>query len=288
MGGIEYLRPGSIAEASEVMRGFEGEAKLIAGGTDLLVQMRNKLKQPRYLVDVGFIPELQGISLDGNEVIIGAATKIAEIESSHLVQNQLPVLVQAARVLASHQVRYLATLGGNVCNAAPSADTAPALIALGAKALIYSRHGLKTVLMEDFFVGPGLTVLEHDELLTGVSIPLPSKSSDHVYLKHTLRRSMDIALVGVAVKIEQENGICTDARIVLGAVAPTPIRVRRAEAILTGSLLDQDDINKAAETASLSCEPITDVRCCSQYRRQMVRVLTIRALTLLKRGGMKN
>ncbi len=191
-------------------------------------------------------------------------------------------------MLASHQVRYLATLGGNVCNAAPSADTAPALIALGAKALIYSRHGLKTVLMEDFFVGPGLTVLEHDELLTGVSIPLPSKSSDHVYLKHTLRRSMDIALVGVAVKIEQENGICTDARIVLGAVAPTPIRVRRAEAILTGSLLDQDDINKAAETASLSCEPITDVRCCSQYRRQMVRVLTIRALTLLKRGGMKN
>lgn len=288
MSEIKYLRPASMEEASALLIKHGAEAKLLAGGTDLLLQLRNNLIKPRYLIDIGFLPELSSIAQNEDRINIGAAVKIAEIENSEVVRSQLPALASAARVLASHQVRNLATLGGNLCNAAPSADTAPALMAFGAEVSIYSPQGIRKMLLEDFFAGPGKTILKQGEILIGVTVPLPAQGSKCIYLKHTLKRSMDIAIVGVAVKIDWVEQTCQNVGLVLGAVAPTPIRIKQAEAMINGSKLDQETVIGAAEAAALQCQPITDIRCSGDYRRLMVKVLTTRALEMLKNGVTEN
>ena len=191
------------------------------------------------------------------------------------------ILAQAAHKLGSHQVRNLATIGGNLCHAAPSAETASPLIALGASVKLRSVGGERSMLLEEFFKGPGKTALQAGEVLTEIQIPNSLPRTAGVYIKHSIRKAMDLAIVGVAVVVTggEGNGICSDVKIALGAVAPTPIRAKQAEATVRGKKVEDVLIEEAAQIASKEAKPISDVRASAEYREEMVKVLTKRAFT---------
>jgi len=209
---------------------------------------------------------------------VGAAVTMRQAELSGTVQKRYPAIAQGAGVVASVQVRNRATLVGNLCNAAPSADTAPGMIALRAKVRIAGPEGRRTVLLEDFFTGPGKTVLGPGEMVTAVQVPPPAPRTGSAYARHTPRGAMDIAVagVGVGVTLAPRAGTCEDIRIVLGAVAPTPLRARQAEGVLRGKVPTPELIEQAAEVAAGEARPIDDVRASAGYRRDLVRVLTRR------------
>ena len=236
--------------------------------------------RPLRVVDMKGIPEMEGFSISENRFSIGALTRIRTLETSPEVMQKLPLLAQAAGKLGSVQVRNKATLGGNLCNAAPSAETAPALLALGACAEIYGREGLRVVDLQEFFKGPGSTILKEGEILTSLKIPLNGKKRQGaLYYKLANRRAMDIAFVGVAVLLEiDKDDRISKARIALGAVAPTPIRAESAEKILEGKVLNDETVLKCAELAAKSCSPISDLRASAEYRRAMVNRLCQRGL----------
>jgi len=273
---FQYLESTSIEEAISILSRYDGKAKIIAGGTDLLVQMRNKAIRPEYLVDIGRIPELDYIKEGNNGLRIGALTTIRALEKSDELHQVYPVISQAAGQLGSVAIRNMGTLGGNLCNAAPSAETAPALIGLSARAKIVGPDGERVVPLEDFFAGPGETGLKKGELLVEIQVPPMPPDTKAVYLKHAIRGSIDLAIVGVAaiVTLEPDSGICKDIKIVLGAVAPTPMRARQAEEIIKGKKIDDALIDKCAQVASDESRPITDVRASAEYRKEMVRVFT--------------
>jgi carbon-monoxide dehydrogenase medium subunit len=278
---FEYVEPTTIQEAVSSLIKYDGKGKVIAGGTDLLVQMRKKTIKPEYVIDITYIPGLDYIRYDKKEGLrIGALTTIRSLELSAELRQKYPVISDAAGHLGSVAVRNLGTLGGNICNAAPSAETAPALIGLSAKARIVGSDGERIVLLEDFFTGPGTTVLKKGELLVEIQVPVPSSTTRGIYLKHAIRGSIDLAIIGVAViaDLEPKEKICKDIRIVLGAVAPTPMRARKAEEILKGKRMEKSLIEKSAEAASAESKPITDVRASAWYRREMVKVFTRQAL----------
>ncbi len=278
---FNYLAPQSIAEACALLAEHQEKAKVIAAGTDLLVQMKHKEVKPQYIIDLKRIPGLDYIRYDDQSGLqIGALTTIRAIETSPLVQQSFSILSQAAGLLGTVQIRNRGTIGGNLGNAAPSAETAPALMALAAKAKIVGSKKERVVALEDFFLGPGETVLQPDEMLTEIQVPNPAALSSGVYLKHTVRRMAELAIVGVGVLITW-NGTgqtCGDVRIILGAVAPTPLRVERAEEVLKGQQLSGELMEKAAQIASEESRPIDDIRSAAEYRRKMVRVLVKRAL----------
>ena len=180
--------------------------------------------------------------------------------------------------MASMAIRNVGTIGGNLCNAAPSADTAPALIGLGARVKILGSEGERIVALEDFFTGPGTTILKTAELLVEIQVPVLAVNTKAVYLKHSMRGAIDLAIVGVAAVIAMDGELCQDARVVLGAVAPTPIRAKQAEEVLRGKRIDDALIEKAAQAASAESRPITDVRSSAEYRREMIKVFTRRAV----------
>ena len=278
---FEYLEPANIPEAIALLERYDGKAKIIAGGTDLLVQMRRRTIKPEYVINIGNIQGLDYIRYDENEELkIGALTTIRTLERSAEVQQRYPVIPQAASRMASVGVRNLATLGGNLCNAAPSADTAPALIALSARAKIVGPKGERVVLLEDFFTGPGSTILGKGEILTEIQVPVLQPRTGTTYLKHDIRGTLDLAIVGVAaaITLEPRRELCQEAKVVLGAVAPTPMRVRQAEEILKGKEIDDTLIEKSAQVASDESQPITDVRAPADYRSEMVKVFTRRAI----------
>lgn len=279
---FEYLEPASVEEAISLLMEYEGKAKVIVGGTDLMVQMRRRMVRPQYIIDIGFIPGLDYISHDGNGwQRIGALTTIRALEKSPEINRSHPVISRAASQLASVAIRNVATLGGNLCNAAPSADMAPALIGLSATAKLMGPTGERIVLLEDFFTGPGSTVLGRGELLTEIQVPLSPPDTGGAYLKHGIRESIDLAIVGVAavITLEPANGVCQEVKIVLGAVAPTPMRARKAEEVLRNKVIDEQLINKCAETAAGEARPISDVRASQEYRKEMLRVFTRHAVT---------
>jgi carbon-monoxide dehydrogenase medium subunit len=273
---FQYLEPSSTKEAISLLVKHKDEPKVIAGGTDLVVQMRNRVVKPQYIVNIGFIPGLDYVSYEKkNGLRIGTLTTIRALEKSSEIRQKHPVIAKAASQLGSVAIRNVATLGGNLCNAAPSADMAPALLALSAKAKIVGPTGKKVVLLEDFFTGPGRTILRTGELLIEVQVPLSPPRTGGVYLKHTIRRAMDLAIVGVAAVITlATDGVCRDAKIALGAVAPTPIRARHAEAVIINKVIDEVLIRKCAGAAAEEVRPISDVRASAEYRREMVKVLT--------------
>ena len=278
---FEYVEPTTIQEALSSLIKYDGRGKVIAGGTDLLVQMRQKTIKPEYVIDITYIPGLDYIRYDEREGLrIGALTTIRAIELSAEARQRYPVISEAAGQLGSVAIRNLGTLGGNLCNAAPSAETAPALIGLSARAKIIGPDGEKVVPLEDFFTGPGTTVLKTGELLVEVQVPVPSLTTRGIYLKHAIRGSIDLAIIGVAViaDLEPKEKICKDIKIVLGAVAPTAMRARKAEEILKGKRMEESLIEKSAEAASAESKPITDVRASAWYRREMVKVFTRQAL----------
>jgi carbon-monoxide dehydrogenase medium subunit len=279
MKSFEYFAPQSFDDAASLLRRYGSKAKLLAGGTDLCLRLERRLVEPGVVVDLKKIRALRGIKTNRKGLTLGAVTLMDEIASSPLVKGRYAIIADAAAVVGSIQTRNRATLGGNLCNASPAADTAPALIALSAHARIASSRRQREVPLEEFFLGPGKTCLQPNELLKEIFIPTPPRKSGSSFRRCT-RTAMDIALVNCAVflSLAPKREIIGDIRIALGAVAPTPVRARPAEAFLKGTIADEDAIEKAAALAAASVSPIDDVRSSASYRREMVRVLTRRAI----------
>jgi carbon-monoxide dehydrogenase medium subunit len=279
MKSFEYFAPQTFKDAAALLLRYGSKAKLLAGGTDLCLRMERRLLDPGVVVDLKKIRALRGIKLNRQGLTIGALTLMDEIATSPLVKGRYAIMAEAAAAVGSIQTRNRATLGGNVCNASPAADTAPALIALSARARIASNRRQREVLLEEFFLGPGKTCLQPNELLKEIFIPSPAIKSGSSFQRCT-RTAMDIALVNCAVflSLASKREFIGDIRIALGAVAPTPVRAGPAETFLIGKIADGDAIEKAAELAAASVSPIDDVRSSASYRREMVRVLTRRAL----------
>ncbi len=270
---FELILPESVDDCVRALAQRGPETKLLAGGTDLLPQLKNGLLKPARVIDLSGVARLRAIEpADGRGLRIGAAVTARTLESGALV--------------GSVQVRNLATLGGNLCNAAPSADMAPPLLALDAEAVITGPKGERRVPIAAFFTGVRRTVLAPDELLLELVVPTPAPHSGGHYLRHTPRRELDIAVVGVASQLTLANGVCTKARIALAAVAPVPVRATAAEQALEGQPVTPDRIARAADLAVEVARPISDQRGSVEFRRHLVRVLTRRTLiTALARAS---
>jgi len=277
---FDYLAPKTLDEALSLLSQHKGKAQLIAGGTDIVPQLKGRLvKTPQYIIDLKAIPGLDYIRHDkARGLAIGALATIKSVIDSPVVGEKFSVLAQAAGNMASPQVRNRGTIAGNICNAVPSADSAPALLVLEANLKLVSPGGERTVNIDEFFTGPNRTVLADDVFLVEIQLPTPPPKSKGAFLKLGPRKAMDLAIVGVAVLVVPESGKCKDIRIALEAVAPTPIRAKQAEAVLREQMFDEKPIAKAAQTAASEAKPISDHRASAQYRREMVEVLVKRAI----------
>ena len=282
---FNYLEPATVGEAVSLLNQHGNNAKIMAGGTDLFVQMRAKAIKPEHIVDITYIPGLDYIEYDQKQGLrIGAMTTIREVERSVKLCQLYPILTQAASKLGSVAIRNVATIGGNLCNAAPSADTAPALIGLSANVKIAGSSGEKVVPLEGFCTGPGCTVCELHEMITEYQVPTPPPGTKGAYLKHS-RTAIDLALVGIGVVANLESdGACRDIKVIMSAVAPTPLRAYKAEEMLKGNKLEPKLIEEAAKAASEEARPISDVRASAEYRKEIVKVLTRRAINQILAG----
>jgi len=285
---FKYVHLETTDDAFACLAEYGERARLLAGGTDLIPQLKQReIPIPEYVIDIKGIPGLGAIMYDpGYGLKIGALTTISAIEKSPVLREHYPILVQAASSMASPQIRNRGTFAGNICNAVSSADSAPALLAMGAKVVLQALTGVRIIPLDKFFKGPRQTVMQKDEMLLHIFIPAPAPYTKGVYLKLSPRHSMDLAVVGVAVAASCENGICTDAKIALGAVAPTSIRATKAEQVLRGRRVSPELIDEAARTAVDHCNPRLDShRASPEYRRDMVYVLTRRALGQVLQAG---
>jgi carbon-monoxide dehydrogenase medium subunit len=277
---FELALPRSIDECVEILAKHGGEAKVVAGGTDLLPQLKNGLLKPPRVVDLSGIPALRALEhANGSGLRVGAAVTARALELDAGVRAGYPALAESGALVGSVQVRNLATVGGNLCNAAPSADMAPPLLALDAEAVIAGPGGRRRVPLASFFTGVHRTVLAAGELLVELVVPATGPNSGGHYLRHTPRRELDIAVVGVASQVTLTGGACARVRIALASVAPTPVRATAAEQALTGQTPTPALIERAAELAVEAAKPISDQRGSADYRRHLVRVLTRRTLT---------
>ncbi|HEY2918710.1 MAG TPA: xanthine dehydrogenase family protein subunit M [Candidatus Binatia bacterium] len=278
---FDFYQPASLTEASRLLKDNGPGGRFLAGGTDLVIALKEKGLLPKYLVDLKRVPGLTGIrqNSDGSTTI-GALTSMREIEISPLITKKFPFLAQSAAEVGSIQIRNRATIGGNMANATPSADTAPALIALNGTAKIVGVNGERTVPLDGFFKGPGQTVMSAEEVLSEINIPKTSPRLVGEYIKFSPREMMDLAYVGIAVvyNLGDKDKKCDGVRIVLGAVAPTPIRAKRAEATLEGQNLTEALAEKVGQIAAEEAKPISDVRSSADYRRAMVGAMTTRAI----------
>ncbi|MDP2602713.1 MAG: xanthine dehydrogenase family protein subunit M [Deltaproteobacteria bacterium] len=278
---FDFYQPTSLQEASQLLRENGPGGRFLAGGTDLVIAMKEKGLVPKYIVDLKRISGLSGIREQGDgSVAIGALTTMREIETSTFIATKYPFLSQSAAEVGSIQIRNRATVGGNMANATPSADMAPSLVALNATAKITGANGDRTAALEEFFRGPGQTVMTSDEILTEITIPKTGPRLVGEYIKFSPREMMDLAYVGVAVtyNLGGSDKKCEGVRIVLGAVAPTPLRAKRAEAALEGQVLTEALAEKVGQLAAEEAKPISDVRSSADYRRAMVGAMTKRAL----------
>ncbi len=276
---FDYMKPKSVAEALEILReNKNGRFRVYAGGTDVIPKIKGRLMPaPEALVDLKGIRELDYISHDHKDGLrIGALASIHDVAHSPVVKEKYALLAQGAGSIASTQVQNRGTVAGNICNGVPSADSIPALLCLGAKVLCEGSRGERFIDLENFFTGPGSTVLGEDELLKEIYVP--TIKGKGVYVKLSPRTRMDLAVVGVAAFWDVKDGIFKDIRIGLGAVAPTPIRAKNAESRLMGDSLGDQLIEEAAAMAAKEARPIDDHRASAEYRRMMVEVLVKRAL----------
>jgi carbon-monoxide dehydrogenase medium subunit len=256
------------------------DVKLVAGGTDLLPQLKNGVVSARRVVDLSGVPALKVLEPTAEGGLrVGAAVSARTLERSQPVRSRFAALAEGASVVGSYQIRNLATLGGNLSNAAPSADMAPPLLALDADLVIAGLRGRRRVPADDFFLGVRRTVLAPDELLVEIVIPAPEHGSGGTYVRHTPRRELDIAVVGVASQLTVRDGRCVKARIALAAIAPVPLRASAAEARLQGESISPALIDEAADLAVAATSCISDQRGSADFRRHLVRVLTRRTLT---------
>jgi carbon-monoxide dehydrogenase medium subunit len=273
---IKYLKPRTLEEAIELLTKIRG-SRVLAGGTDLLVDLKTGRVSAEALVDIGAIRELRGVEDLGDRIRIGAATRLQEIVESDVVARELPLLRNAVESMGSWQIRNLATVGGNLCNASPAADTAPPLLAYEAELVIVGPRGTRVVPITKFFTGYRRTALEEGEILKEIVIGKRAWSG-WSYIKLGRRSSFTLSIVSVAVLTSTRGGVLEDVRIALGSVAPTPIRAYRAEEYLRGREVSLEVLERAAEIAREEASPIDDVRASAWYRREMVYRLTLDAL----------
>ncbi|MEM7033228.1 MAG: xanthine dehydrogenase family protein subunit M [Chloroflexota bacterium] len=282
MKSFAYQAPTTLGDAVALLAGQNGRARPLAGGTDLLVQMRLNLHDVDLVVDVKKIPELNQLSYDASSgLTIGAAVPCAQIYETADVTTNYPGLIDAAMIIGGKAIQGRATLGGNLCNASPSGDSISALIALGATCNISGPDGKRRVPVEDFCVSPGKSALGQGELLVSVQIPAPKPNAGVHYQRFTPRAEMDIAVAGVgaAVELSDDQSQITQARLALAAVAPTPVLATAAAASLIGKAPTEETFSAAATVAQESINPISDVRGTAAQRRHLIGVLTRRALS---------
>ena len=276
---FDYVAPGTLVEAVQALASQPEGSRPLAGGTDLLIHMKERGRRIPAVVSLRRIDEIQGIQSDGNGGLrIGAMTTAGDVAWSPLVQELFPGIADGAELVGSIQIRNRGTLGGNFCNAAPSADVVPAAIAAGATLRIVGPRGERTLPAEQFFVGPGTTVLQRGEILAEILIPAAPPRTSAAYLRHVPRREMDIAVVGVGIQLtlNETLDVIQDARVVLASVAPTPLRSLGAESALKGQPVATETLIAAGEAASRDARPITDVRGSDDYRRELLKVYTRR------------
>ena len=285
---MDYKTPKTIKEAVDLLAANTG-AHALAGGTDLLVKMRAGMVEPATVVDLKGIPRLRGIESIPSGFRIGAATSCAEIGEHDGVRAAWPGVVEGLKLIGSTQVQGRATLGGNLCNASPAADSVPALIAAGAICEIAGPGGEREAPVEAIVTGPGRTSLARGEFIVGMKLPAPRPHTGDAYLRFIPRTEMDIAVVGVGVAITlDDNGVCTHARIALGAVAPTALLVDAAAKALIGTRVDDVALDALAKAASAACKPIDDKRGTIDFRIKVAGVLAKRAAqTALERAKTK-
>ena len=285
---FDYLMPETIDEAISLYTGHEGRSNYIAGGTDVIVKVKERKITPQYLISLRHIKGLDHISYNDGELRIGALTTHRDLELSPIIRKDFPVILDAVSNIGSVQIRNVATIGGNIINAVPSADGAIPLITLGAEIKMRGPKGERSMALEDFFIGPGQTLLEPGEMVLEFIIPAYPANTGAAYVKHTRRAAMELPLLGVAVLISLEDDLktCRDARIGMGVLAPTPIRSKNAEKVLRGNIIDDRLMRESGKTAAEECKARDSIRGKAWYRRDMVEVLVPRmALKAMERAG---
>lgn len=280
MHNFAYCAPDNLQEAVNLMASHAGSANLLAGGTDLIIFMRARRKQPDMLIDGKKIPELTEIKLDDSGLTLGSAVSCRSIYEHADIAGKFPALIDSTTLIGGVQIQGRATVGGNLCNAAPSADTIPTLIAYGAVANIVSEKETRQLPVEEFCIAPGKTALKNNEILVNIFIPAQPPNSGARFLRFIPRNEMDIAVANAAASITLDDAGTTinAARIAIGAVAPTPLYVEAAGAALVGQTVSDDAILKAAKIARETASPIEDMRGTVEHRLQLVEVLSKRAL----------
>lgn len=277
------MRPSSLGALVAGLVEARGAGAVLAGGTDLLVKIRAGSVKPRVLFDVAAVPELHGLAEEGEFLRIGAAVTLADIARSLLVRGKAPLLADSAAQIGANQIRNRATIGGNIVNGSPAADLLPSLLVTGAMLKLVGAHGERWAGIETFYDGPGLTRRSADEVLVEVLVPADRPGIRSRFLKVGRRRALAISVVNVAARLELREGIIRDARIALGAVAPTVMRAHRAEALLQGRAANSPLLAAAAEAAA-EIQPIDDVRASADGRRRLVKAWVCRLLRMLLEG----
>lgn len=286
MADLRYEAPATLQAAVALLAEASGPARVLAGGTDVIVQMETDLIEPELLIDIKKIPEVRQITVENGGFRIGAAVPGMEIVNHAALSQAWPGVIDGVRLIGSVQVRGRASIGGNLCNASPAADSVPPLVAAGAIARIVGPNGVREAPVETIPVGPGKTSLAKGEIIASFFLPPKPAHSGDAYQRFTPRTEMDIAVVGVGVNITLDAaGACTAARVALGAVAPTVLLVKEAADILVGSRLDEATLDRLAKVASTACRPIDDKRGTKEYRIKIAGVLAKRtALQALERA----
>jgi len=281
MPNFDYEAPSTLASALELLA-RPGEMRPLSGGTDIIDQLKSNRRHADLVVDLKRVPELLALESNSSSLKIGSAVSCTDVHKYTEKNGEFPALSESTELVGSIHIQNRASVGGNVCNAAPSADTIPALLIHEAVAHTASASGGREIPLIDFFAGPGQTVLEKGELLKELVLPVPTNNTASAYLRFIPRNEMDIAVAGVGslIEVDPSTKIVTKARIALASVAPTPVRAYAAEEFLEGTMIDAAAIDKTAGLAIDSAVPITDVRGSAEYRKELIRVLTKRTLNI--------
>ena len=290
---FDYWAAPNLDEALDELDRHGADVKIIAGGTDLVLNMKKKNIQPGRVISLHNVEELDFVQSDNCRVRIGALAKHADIAVDPFLKQHLPILCEAVGLIGSWQIRNVGTIGGNLCNASPAADSAPPLLVLDAQLILASKTAEKKIPLESFFTGPGATILEPDQILKEIEVETPKQPSAGCYLKLRRRKAVDVSLAGVAFQAEIGSDRKTLAKvgIALGGVAPTAVRAPEAEAVLVGLTLDEalTKVSDCAKIAEKAASPIDDVRATASYRRTIINVFIHRCaqkvLSTLKNGG---
>lgn len=279
---FQYHAPEKLGEACEILADLKEKARLLAGGTDLLVNMKKGSLSPKYLVSLSKLEELKGLGKKDKHLSIGSCVTASELSESSRINNDFAALGMGASNMGSPLIRNLATIGGNIMSARPAADLPPSLMAYGAKVVLKKKGGQRTVSLEEFFKGPGQTVVTPDEILSQILIENPPQYSGGGYVKLGKRKALEISIVNAAafIVLESPDGAIRDVRLILGSVAPVPMRAKNTEKILRGEKPGAALFAKAGEAAAKESKPIDDFRGSAWYRREMVAELTKRALNM--------